>query len=170
MVAASIDTVTVDLGGCGKGNGWRATGSSIAFPGFMQVHQEGDNMLTSNPTNMTERLLPPLKVGDSVTLETIKNQQHFTEPPPRYSEATLIKTLEEHGIGRPSTYASIIDTLQHRHYAILDKKRFTPTDIGEIVTQFLNDYFTTYVDYGFTADLETNLMLSHAVKKNGSLC
>jgi DNA topoisomerase-1 len=153
MIHATINTVTVELA-CGEGNIFRATGSTIAHAGFLSVYQD---LKEDDPGSGGTALLPPLKEGDAVPLKDITTNQHFTEPPPRYTEASLIKTLEEHGIGRPSTYAPIIDTLQQRNYVILDKKRFTPTDIGCIVNKFLTQYFTTYVDYGFTADLEAQL-------------
>jgi len=98
-----------------------------------------------------------LEEGDQVQLIKIRPEQHFTEPPPRYSEASLVKTLEEHGIGRPSTYATIISTLQQREYVTLEKKRFQPTDVGRIVSKFLTNHFTRYVDYNFTARLEDEL-------------
>ena len=103
------------------------------------------------------KLLPPLKEGQSIELKAITPTQHFTEPPPRYSEASLVRALEEHGIGRPSTYASIIATLQDREYVDLEKKRFMPTDVGRIVNKFLTEYFSRYVDYDFTARLEDEL-------------
>ncbi|MET0088399.1 MAG: topoisomerase DNA-binding C4 zinc finger domain-containing protein, partial [Sedimenticola sp.] len=104
-----------------------------------------------------EKMLPPLGEGDKIDLGAIRPEQHFTEPPPRYSEASLVKALEEHGIGRPSTYASIISTLQDRDYVELEKKRFHPTDVGRVVNKFLTNYFTKYVDYDFTANLEDEL-------------
>ena len=154
MIHATIDTVAVDLA-CGKDSMFRANGHVIADPGFMQVYQEGFDDKKSDQDE--ESILPPLKEGETVTLNEIKCNQHFTEPPPRFSEATLIKTLEEFGIGRPSTYASIIYTLQHREYVVLETKRFRPTDVGRIVNKFLTKYFTRYVDYDFTAKLEDEL-------------
>ena len=155
MIAATIDTVSVDLA-CGEGNKFRANGSTIANPGFITVYQEGiDDIKKSDEEEAG--LLPPMKEGDYVDLLGIRGEQHFTEPPPRYSEASLVKTLEELGIGRPSTYASIISTLQHREYVTLDQKRFYPTDVGRIVNRFLTQYFTRYVDYDFTAKLEDEL-------------
>lgn len=154
MLHATIDTVTADLS-CGAGNIFRATGSRIAVPGFITVYQEG----VDDASNLDgdDKLLPLFKVGEEVSLLQIRGEQHFTEPPPRYSEASLIKALEEYGIGRPSTYASIISTLQDREYVILDNKRFKPTDVGRVVNRFLTNYFTQYVDYGFTANLEDKL-------------
>lgn len=154
MIHATIDQVAIEYQ-CGPGNRLRSNGSTLAIPGFMQVYQEGvdDSSLEEDD----ERLLPPLKEGDVVDLLKIRPEQHFTEPPPRYSEASLVKALEEHGIGRPSTYAAIISTLQHREYALLENKRFKPTDVGRIVNKFLTSYFGKYVDYGFTATLEDSL-------------
>jgi DNA topoisomerase-1 len=154
MIHATIDTVAVDLA-CGKDNMFRANGHVIADPGFMQVYQEGFDDKKADQDE--ESILPPLNEGEEVTLNEIKCNQHFTEPPPRFSEATLIKSLEEFGIGRPSTYASIIYTLQHREYVVLETKRFRPTDVGRIVNRFLTKYFTRYVDYSFTAKLEDEL-------------
>lgn len=155
MIHATINTVAVDLS-CGEGNNFHATGSSIAKPGFMSVYLEGND--DENIANSEkENILPDLNQGDEVKLSTIKAEQHFTDPPPRFTEASLIKALEEHDIGRPSTYATIISTLQNRDYVILDKKRFTPTDVGTIVAKFLTEYFNQYVDYDFTAALEDKL-------------
>ncbi len=156
MVHATIDTVAVDMS-CGTPeNNFRANGSVITNPGFMHVYQEGQDDAKKQEGD-DERILPPMNVGDEINLEAINCNQHFTEPPPRFSEATLIKTLEEFGIGRPSTYASIIYTLQHREYVVLDAKRFKPTDVGRIVNKFLTKYFARYVDYDFTAKLEDEL-------------
>ena len=104
-----------------------------------------------------DALLPQMELGDRVNLLDLLTNQHFTEPPPRYSEATLVKALTEFDIGRPSTYAAIIHTLQQREYVIVDKKRFVPTDVGRVVSKFLTEYFTRYVDYQFTAQLEDTL-------------
>ena len=153
MMHATLDLVAADLE-CGPGNRFRATGSSIKNPGFIQVYQEG---LDDRKTEADERRLPPLKEGEDVALEKIRAEQHFTEPPPRYTEASLVKTLEEFGIGRPSTYASIISTLQSREYAELEKRRFLPTDMGRLVNAFLTKHFSQYVDYDFTANLENDL-------------
>jgi DNA topoisomerase-1 len=154
MIHATIDTVSVDLA-CGSDNIFRATGSTIRDPGFMRVYTEGldDNKVDDSKEN----ILPPLKQGDRVDLKQIRLEQHFTEPPPRYSEATLVKTLEEYGIGRPSTYASIITTLLDREYVELQNKRFHPTDVGRVVARFLIQHFARYVDYDFTAQLEDTL-------------
>lgn len=153
MVSATIDTLTIDMT-AGK-HTFRSTGSTIVDPGYMLVYQEGTDDKQEEMGD--ETLLPKLKEGDEVKLQEINCNQHFTEPPPRYSEATLIKALEEHGIGRPSTYAAIVSTLQTRDYVVLENKRFYPTDIGRVVNGFLTKYFTNYVDYGFTANLEDSL-------------
>ena len=154
MIHATLGTVAVDLG-CGEGNLFRANGSTVIEPGFMAVYLEGRDDAAAGDDD--ESYLPPLTEGQSVVLEDIAAGQHFTEPPPRYTEASLVKTLEEYGIGRPSTYASIISTLQQRHYVVLETKRFSPTDVGRIVNKFLTEHFTQYVDYNFTANLEDEL-------------
>jgi DNA topoisomerase-1 len=154
MIDAKLDTVAVDLA-CGQDNNFRATGSTLANPGFMIVYQEGvdDQKMGEND----EKMLPPLEVKEWIKLKDIRAEQHFTEPPPRFSEASLVKSLEEFGIGRPSTYATIISTLQQREYVQLEKKRFIPTDVGRIVNKFLTEHFTQYIDYDFTAKLEDEL-------------
>jgi DNA topoisomerase-1 len=155
MISATIHTVAVDLQ-CGEsGNRFRANGSTIVNPGFMAVYFA--DVDDAKAGDGDEKRLPALQPGEHVNLKQIRCEQHFTEPPPRYSEASLIKALEELGIGRPSTYASIIATLQNRDYATLDKKRFYPTDVGRIVNKFLTEYFPKYVDYNFTAHLENEL-------------
>jgi DNA topoisomerase-1 len=154
MIHATIHTVAADLQ-CGEGNIFRANGSTIAKPGFIAVYLEGRDDVAAGDSD--EKMLPPLKEGETLPLKAIRPEQHFTEPPPRYSEASLVKALEEYGIGRPSTYASIISTLQDREYVTLEKKRFQPTDVGRVVNKFLTEYFTRYVDYDFTANLEDEL-------------
>ena len=151
MIPATIDTVAADLA-AGTQGVFRANGSTVTEPGFMSVYLEG-----SDDAEPEDRTLPALEVGQRIILEQIRSEQHFTEPPPRYTEASLVKTLEEYGIGRPSTYASIISTLMQREYVNLDKKRFQPTDIGRIVNSFLTNHFASYVDYEFTARLEDDL-------------
>ncbi|MGE0482899.1 MAG: DNA topoisomerase I [Gammaproteobacteria bacterium] len=151
MIHATIDTVGADLLAGAKGV-FRATGSTVTEPGFMSVYLEG-----SDEAEQEDKALPPLEKGQRLDLSEIRNEQHFTEPPPRYTEASLVKTLEEFGIGRPSTYASIISTLVQREYVELEKKRFQPTDIGRIVNAFLTNHFSSYVDYEFTARLEDEL-------------
>lgn len=154
MADALMDTVAIDFS-CGAGNLFRANGSTVTFPGFLAVYEEGQD--DSKSDDGEDSVLPAFNLGDKVTLHELLANQHFTEPPPRYSEATLVKALEEYDIGRPSTYAAIIHTLQLREYVIVDKKRFFPTDVGRIVNRFLTQYFTRYVDYKFTAQLEDTL-------------
>ena len=153
MAPARLDLVAVDMD---AGTHWtlRANGSTVTFPGFMAVYQEGKDDGDEDESN---RILPPLDVGDEPQLLGVDPEQHFTEPPPRYSDATLVKTLEAHGIGRPSTYASIIQTLQNREYVAVEQRRFHPTDLGRVVGRFLINHFERYVDYGFTASMEDEL-------------
>ena len=155
MLHATLNMVAVDLSCADGKHVFRATGSTIADPGFMAVYLEGKD--DSKEGDDKESFLPPLEEGRPIILNDISADQHFTEPPPRYGEASLVKSLEEHGIGRPSTYASIISTLQNREYVTLDNKRFYPTDVGRIVNKFLTEHFTKYVDYDFTANLEDEL-------------
>ena len=155
MIHATMNLVGVDLAAGDKGM-FRANGTTVIEPGFMAVYQE-DVDDAKKEEEEAEKILPPMKEGDEIELSQIRNEQHFTEPPPRYTEASLVKTLEEHGIGRPSTYASIISTLQNREYVDLDKRRFMPTDVGRVTNRFLTQHFTKYVDYGFTANLEDEL-------------
>lgn len=162
MIHATINTVSVDLG-CGEKGVFRATGSTVVHPGFMSVYLEGKD---DAPPDEEGGFLPKLKQGELVDLLDILTAQHFTEPPPRYTEASLVKALEEYGIGRPSTYASIISTLQQRHYAELENKRFHPSDVGRVVNKFLTDHFNQYVDYNFTAHLEDDLDAVSRGEKN----
>ncbi len=168
MAHALFDTVAVDMvpstqserkGAEGAAAGGRhvlrANGSTLVKPGYMAVYQE--DVDDGKPENENDRILPPMKDGDVVTLLNVHGDQHFTEPPPRYSEASLVKALEEHGIGRPSTYATIISTLKDREYTDMENRRFIPTDIGKIVNGFLSKHFHKYVEYGFTAALEDEL-------------
>ena len=154
MIPAVLDTVAIDLL-AGKDHVFRANGSVVRIPGFMSVYQEDTD--DSKSEEGEEKLLPPLKEGQKVELKSITGEQHFTEPPPRYTEASLVKALEEHDIGRPSTYASIIATLKNREYVVVDNKRFKPTDVARVVSHFLTEYFSQYVDYDFTARLEDEL-------------
>lgn len=154
MTPAIFDAVSVDLSVGSEANLFRATGQTLVFPGFIAVYKEGTD---SAEDDDAEAKLPRLETGEVLDVDKIYGDQHFTEPPPRYGEASLVKTLEEYGIGRPSTYASIISTLQDREYVLLDKKRFTPTDVGRVVNKFLTEHFTKYVDYDFTANLENAL-------------
>ena len=152
MVEAKFDATTVDIG-VGEGV-FRATGQVLVFAGFLSVYQEGHDEDDEDEDN---KKLPELAVGDDLPVDKLYGEQHFTQPPPRFNEATLVKALEEFGIGRPSTYASIIKTLKDREYVTIDQRRFLPTDTGEIVNKFLTEHFTQYVDYDFTAKLEDQL-------------
>jgi len=156
MIPAVYDMVTVDMNPAADASvaRLRSTGSTLVVPGFIAVYQEGQDDTADDDG---DRILPPLAEGDVVDLADLRADQHFTEPPPRFNDATLVKALEEFGIGRPSTYASIISTLQERGYVEMDGKRFRPKDIGRIVNKFLTDHFTRYVDYGFTAHMEDEL-------------
>ncbi len=157
MSHATFDTVAVDMLAGPDGpqrHVLRANGSTLVKAGYMAVYQEGSD---DGKADDTDHILPPMSEGDAVDLVKLQGEQHFTEPPPRFSEASLVKALEEHGIGRPSTYATIISTLQDREYVEMDNKRFIPTDIGKIVNRFLTQYFHQYVEYGFTAALEDEL-------------
>ncbi|WP_274309443.1 type I DNA topoisomerase [Solibacillus daqui] len=151
MASAILDTVTVDL----QNNDvmFRANGSQVKFAGFMKLYIEG----TDDQTEETNKLLPEMEVGDKVKSLEIEPKQHFTQPPPRYSEARLVKTLEELGIGRPSTYAPTLDTIQKRGYVQLDAKRFVPTELGEIVHQATLEFFPEIINIEFTAQMEQNL-------------
>jgi DNA topoisomerase-1 len=156
MVPALFDTVAIEMAAGDEqlGHRMRANGSVLVEPGFMAVYQEGKD---DSKDDDSDRLLPEIDEGDTIKLDELRPEQHFTEPPPRFTEASLVKTLEEYGIGRPSTYASIIATLKNREYVEMDAKRFIPTDIGRIVNGFLTEHFTQYVDYDFTARLEDDL-------------
>src|SRR5437016_9727869 len=157
MSHALFDTVAVDMLAGPDGperHLLRATGSTLVKAGYMSVYEEGTDDAKAAET---DHVLPPMQEGDPVTLLALRPEQHFTEPPPRYSEASLVKALEEHGIGRPSTYAAIISTLQDREYVEMDNRRFVPTDIGKIVNRFLTHHFHRYVEYGFTAAMEDEL-------------
>ena len=153
MVPAIFDTVALDLVPAKQPEvgRFRASGQTLVEPGFIAVYQEGSDDVKDEEA---DRALPAVEQNQVLSLAEIRADQHFTEPPPRYTEARLVKELEEYGIGRPSTYASIISTLKNREYVEMDGKRFLPTDIGRIVSRFLTDHFTRYVDYDFTAGLE----------------
>lgn len=152
MIHATIDIVSANLN-AEDNSFFRATGSTIRDPGFLAVYEE----IQDGQQKEKDAPLPLLIEGEYIPLLDIQANQHFTEPPPRFSEASLVKALEEFGIGRPSTYASIISTLQGREYVELEQRRFTPTDIGRIVNGFLTEHFPQYVDYDFTANLEDQL-------------
>ncbi|MBT4932223.1 MAG: type I DNA topoisomerase [Rhodospirillaceae bacterium] len=154
MEAAVMDQVAADLTSPDGQTTLRATGSVIAFDGFLKVYQDSDDKKSDDDK---DRILPDMNEGDAMTRTSVEPDQHFTQPPPRYSEASLVKTMEELGIGRPSTYSSIISVLQDRNYVILDKRRFQPDDRGRLVTAFLSSFFAKYVEYNFTAELEEKL-------------
>jgi DNA topoisomerase-1 len=154
MENAVLDQVGADISDGTDDVVLRATGSTVAFDGFLTLYTESTD---DDDTDEENRRLPPLNEGDPTKLVDITPEQHFTQPPPRFTEASLVKRLEELGIGRPSTYASILQVLQDRKYVTLDKKRFFPEDRGRLVTAFLEKYFTRYVDYDFTANLEEEL-------------
>jgi DNA topoisomerase-1 len=151
MAQAVMDTMSVDLQ-----NGsviFRANGSKIKFPGFMKLYVEGSD----DNVDEKDKMLPDLKEGDEVFKKDIEPKQHFTQPPPRYTEARLVKTLEELGIGRPSTYAPTLDTIQKRGYVALDNKRFVPTELGEIIDELILEFFPDILDVEFTAKMEQGL-------------
>ncbi len=154
MMPARLEQVSVEFD-CGAGAVFRSTGSVITFPGFLAAYEESKTQ--DGKGDEKEERLPPLTEGDVVDLLDVRADQHFTQPPPRYSEATLVKALEDYGIGRPSTYASIIQTLKNRHYVDVDARRLSPTDTGRVVERFLETHFEDYVDYDFTAKLEDSL-------------
>ena len=158
MASAVLDQVAVDIVGTNNAATLRATGSVVIFDGWLKVYQESqDDDKKPDDDGYGNTRLPLMNEQDSLNKKEIKPEQHFTQPPPRFSEASLVKRLEELGIGRPSTYASIMQVLQDRDYVNLDKKRFHPEDRGRIVTTFLENFFKDYVEYDFTADLETKL-------------
>jgi DNA topoisomerase I len=151
MAAAVLDTMSVELEN--EGVVFRASGSKVKFPGFMKVYVEG----TDDQTEEQDRFLPDLQEGEKVVGKKVEPKQHFTQPPPRYTEARLVKTLEELGIGRPSTYAPTLDTIQKRNYVVLENKRFVPTELGEIVLELILEFFPEIIDVEFTAKMEKNL-------------
>jgi DNA topoisomerase-1 len=164
MAPAVFDTVAVDLvagtepePAAASRHLFRANGQHLLEPGFLAAYHEDHDEDETDVESEDEQALPPLETGDRVALEALRPEQHFTQPPPRYTEASLVKSLESHGIGRPSTYASIIETLRYRRYVEMSGRAFVPTDIGKIVSKFLVKYLGTYVDYGFTAQMEDRL-------------
>ncbi len=159
MQSAEIDQVVVDIDTDQGAATLRANGSVVTFDGFLTLYQEGRDELreAGAPDTEEDRRLPPIAGGDRLARKDVEAAQHFTQAPPRYSEASLVKKLEELGIGRPSTYASIIQVLQDRTYVRLEKRRFLPEDRGRLVTAFLTSFFERYIQYNFTADLETQL-------------
>ena len=154
MEAARLEQTTIEVLSTDKQTGLRATGSVIQFDGFLKLYEEGRD---DPDTDEAAGVLPKVTPGASADARNVLSEQHFTQPPPRYSEASLVKKLEELGIGRPSTYASILTTLQDRGYVALEQKRFTPDSKGRIVTAFLENFFRRYVEYDFTANLEETL-------------
>ena len=168
MQSAELDQTTVEIAEPTGRTRLRATGSVVAFDGFLRLYREDEDDSAADaraglaaaapaPEAEDERTLPPMRESDALKTGTVAAHQHFTQPPPRYSEATLVKKMEELGIGRPSTYASILQTLQDRQYVKLEKRRFIPEDRGRLVTTFLVKFFERYVDTGFTAGLEEQL-------------
>lgn len=151
MASALLDTVTVDI--ASGEHMFRATGSQVKFPGFMKLYIEGND----DGTTEEERLLPPLHAGDKLGVEEIEPKQHFTQPPPRYTEARLVRALEEMGIGRPSTYAPTLETVQKRGYVALEEKKFIPTELGELVIALMEEFFPEILDVEFTAHMEEDL-------------
>ena len=170
MASAELEQTTAEIevkGSDGKAYGLRANGSVLQFDGFLKVYEEGrDDRVRyiekgkDDPEGEDDnRRLPPLAAGDRLKDKEISAEQHFTQPPPRFSEATLVKRMEELGIGRPSTYASTMAVLEERDYVRIDKKRLVPEDKGRLVIAFLESFFKRYVEYDFTADLEEKLDL-----------
>ncbi len=155
MIPATLNTVSVELS-AGSEHVFRASGTTVVVPGFLSVYEEGKDAKAADDDD-EGRKLPAMKPGDNVPLGSVHTDQHFTQPPPRYTEASLVKALEEFGIGRPSTYASIIQTLLFRKYAEMEGRAFRPTDVGRAVSNFLSAHFTRYVDYDFTAKMEDEL-------------
>ncbi|MDO3681278.1 type I DNA topoisomerase [Paenibacillus ehimensis] len=154
MASAVLDTMTVDL--TAANTIFRAVGSKVKFHGFMKVYVEGNDDAAAD-TGDDDKLLPPLKEGDKVKKQQIDPKQHFTQPPPRFTEARLVKALEEMGIGRPSTYAPTLETIQKRGYVAIEEKKFVPTELGELVIQQMIEFFPEILDVDFTAHMEEGL-------------
>ncbi|MBM7564599.1 type I DNA topoisomerase [Paenibacillus sacheonensis] len=152
MSSAVLDTMTVDFG-VGSGAVFRAVGSKVKFPGFMKIYVEGND----DGTTDEEKFLPPLAVEESIQAESVEPKQHFTQPPPRYSEARLVRMMEEIGIGRPSTYAPTLETIQKRGYVAMEEKKFIPTELGDLVIQMMEEFFPEILDAEFTAHMEEDL-------------
>src|SRR5258708_17790658 len=153
MESAQQERTTVDVASADGKTSLRATGTVTLFDGFLKLYQEGRD----DDADGEDGRLPKIAAGEALKLLAARDAQHFTEPLPRYSEASLVKKLEELGIGRPSTYASILSVLRDRAYVRMDRGRFVPEDKGRIVTAFLSSFFKRYVEYDFTADLEEKL-------------
>ncbi|MGB0719045.1 MAG: type I DNA topoisomerase [Bdellovibrionales bacterium] len=157
MENAIMDQMAVDISDGTDDVVLRANGSVVKFDGFLTLYTESTDDDDSQSADDKDRRLPPMHEGDKTKLVDVLPDQHFTQPPPRYSEATLVKALEEMGIGRPSTYASIMQVLRDRNYVLMESRRFVPGDRGRVVTSFLTKFFEKYVDYDFTANLEEEL-------------
>ena len=158
MESAVLDQVAVTIEAADRSVGLRANGSVVKFDGFLTLYREDqDDATESSDEDNSGRILPPMTEGEGLKQEEVRPIQHFTQPPPRFSEASLVKAMEELGIGRPSTYSSIIQVLQERDYVRLEQRRFIPEDRGRVVTAFLENFFNRYVQYNFTADLENQL-------------
>ena len=157
MNPAIMDVTTIDISA--EQYLFRATGSILKFDGFMKLYREGrdDSNTESNKGDGTDAILPVLEIGERLDLRKLTPKQHYTQPPPRYTEATLVKALEEKGIGRPSTYATIISTIQERKYVVKEDRSFQPTDIGKLVNQLLIKGFPDILDTQFTAKMEDQL-------------
>lgn len=151
MASAVLDTMSVDI--AAGDTVFRAVGSKIRFHGFMKVYVEGND----DGTTDDDKFLPPMQAGETLKLEEIEPKQHFTQPPPRYTEARLVKTLEELGIGRPSTYAPTLETIQKRGYVAIEEKKFIPTELGELINEQMEQYFPEILDVEFTAHMEDDL-------------
>ena len=157
MEAARFERTTVEIASADGAVGLRATGQVVTFDGFLKVYFEGRDDVELDAESEDDARLPQIVSGETAAKRAVAPEQHFTQPPPRYTEATLVKRMEELGIGRPSTYASIVSTIQERDYVLKDKNRLFPQDKGRLVIAFLANYFGRYVDYDFTADLEEDL-------------
>ncbi|SFI53565.1 DNA topoisomerase-1 [Paenibacillus sp. UNC496MF] len=153
MSSAVLDTMTVDFN-VGNGAIFRSVGSKVKFPGFMKIYVEGSD---DEGAADEEKFLPPLAVAESIAADAVEPKQHFTQPPPRYSEARLVRMMEEIGIGRPSTYAPTLETIQKRGYVAMEEKRFIPTELGELVIQMMEEFFPEILDAEFTAHMEEDL-------------
>ena len=157
MSAAKLERTTIQMEDKKNSVALRSTGQIVKFDGFLRLYEETKPMSSEETDNQSNTLLPPLALNDEVKAIDVKADQHFTQPPPRYSEASIVKKMEELGIGRPSTYASILKVLQDRGYVSLDNRRFTPVDKGRLLSAFLENFFGKYVQYDYTAKLEENL-------------
>ena len=149
MSSAKLERTTVTIEDNASTVGLRATGQVVRFDGFLKLYEETKPKTKEGEVEEKNTDLPAVESGQSLTTKDIEATQHFTQPPPRYSEASLVKRMEELGIGRPSTYASILKVLQVRGYVELDKRRFTPSDKGRLLTAFLENFFTKYVQYNY---------------------